>query len=50
MIRLKRTATISVIHPCLTAGLIHLCNWTLPSPGVNPRGKKHFLYIMHSLS
>ncbi|RAH47305.1 Zn(II)2Cys6 transcription factor [Aspergillus brunneoviolaceus CBS 621.78] len=45
-----RTATISVIHPCLTAGLIHLCNWTLPSPGVKTRVKKHFLYIMHSLS
>ncbi|PYH79255.1 hypothetical protein BO82DRAFT_289237 [Aspergillus uvarum CBS 121591] len=44
-----RTATISIIHPCLTAGLIHLCNWTLPSPGVKTRAKKHFLYIMHGL-
>ncbi|RAK77807.1 uncharacterized protein BO72DRAFT_96497 [Aspergillus fijiensis CBS 313.89] len=50
MIRLKRTATISVIHPCLTAGLIYLCNWTLPSPGVKTRVKKNFLYITHSLS
>lgn len=45
----QRTAPMSIIHPALTAGIIHLVNLTLPHEAGKEKAKTNFLLIIHSL-
>lgn len=40
---------MSIIHPALTAGIIHLLNLALPNQTVKEKAKIYFLYVIHSL-
>ena len=40
---------MSIIHPALIAGIIHLFNMTLPDPAVKTKAKKDSLTTIHSL-
>ncbi|KAE8365648.1 fungal-specific transcription factor domain-containing protein [Aspergillus caelatus] len=44
-----RTATISIIHPALTAGIIHLVNLTLPYSALKEKSKIYFRHVIQAL-
>lgn len=40
---------MSIIHPTLTAGIIHLVNLTLPNEAVKEKAKIYLLHVVRSL-
>lgn len=40
---------MSIIHPALTAGIIHLVNLTLPDEAIKEKAKTYLLHVVRSL-